>query len=215
MKTTTALGRALLLTLGLTACSATTNPTAAAPVGAGTPTASAIRAPSTVATTALPTGATKGVQVTLPHNVGRPGRCGSWVLRVRLGQSQGAAGHSYVALLFTNRSRVTCTLTGYPGVSFTTGPYAHQLASPAGRDYRFPVARVSLAPAATVHATIEIANYANYDARTCRPARATGFRIYPPGSTGSLLVSAPQTACSRPGIQGFHTSVVRPGTSPD
>jgi hypothetical protein len=138
------------------------------------------------------------------------------VLRASLGPSQGAAGHSYVVLLLTSRSRTPCTLTGYPGVSFTAGAYTHhQIGAPAQRDRRFPVARVTLAPGATVHATVAIANYANYDRKACQPAQATGYRIYPPGSTGSLLVRAPQTVCSRSGIQSFSVSVVRPGTGPD
>src|SRR5450759_2538482 len=70
-------------------------------------------------------------------------------------------------------------------------------------------------PGATVHVTVEVANYGNYDHQACQPEPATGYRIFPPGSTGSLLVSAPQTVCSKPGGQGFQTSVVRTGTIPD
>jgi hypothetical protein len=47
------------------------------------------------------------------------------------------------------------------------------------------------------------------------PEPATGYRFFPPGSTGSLLVSAPQTECSKSGVQSFQTSVVRTGTIPD
>jgi len=220
MKTTTALGRALLLTLGLTACSAITGPTAGVAVRTGAPTTanevpSTTATPSTLASKALSTASPHGGQVKIPAASAHLGRCVSLVLRASLGPSQGAAGHSYVALLLTSRSRTPCTLTGYPGVSFTAGAYAHQIGAPAQRDRRFPVMRVTLAPGATVHATVAIANYANYDRRTCQPARATGYRIYPPGSTGSLVVRAPQTVCSRSGIQSFAVSVVRPGTDPD
>jgi hypothetical protein len=213
MKTTRVLGLALLLALAPTACSSSANRTTGASVSAGTPTASAraTSAPTTVAIAAPTTGS----QITAPATPARPGRCVSSNLRASLGKSLGAAGHAYIALLLTNRSRVTCTLNGYPGVSFTAGTDAHQIGAPAQRDRRFGAAPVTLVPGATVHATIEIANYANYDQQACQPAQATSYRIFPPGSTGSLLISAPQTVCSKPGVQSFQTSVVRTGTSPD
>ena len=197
MKTTHALGLALLLALALTACSSSANRTTGAP--------------TTVAATAPTTGA----QVTTPATPERPGRCVSSGLRASLGQSRGAAGTSYVALLLTNRSRLTCTLDGYPGVSFIAGTDAHQIGAPAQRDRRVGAAPVMLVPGATVHVTVGVANYGNYDQQACQPARATGYRIFPPGSTGSLLISAPQTVCSKPGVQSFQTSVVRTGTISD
>jgi len=213
MKTMHALGLALLLALALTACSSSASHTTGASVGAGKPTASArgTGAPTTVATSAPTTGS----QIATPAMPARPGRCLSSSVRVSLGQSRGAAGHAYIALLLTNRSRITCILNGYPGVSFTAGTDAHKIGAPAQRDRRFGAAPVTLVPGATLHATIEVADYANYDQQACQPARATGFRIFPPGSTGSLLVSAPQTVCSQSGVQNFQTSVVRTGTGPD
>ena len=205
MKTAHAFGLALLLALALTDCSSSAKHTAGGPSGAGTPTAS-------VSATTAPT---TGAQVTMPATSARPGRCDSSVLSVSLGQSQGAAGHSNVALLLTNRSSVTCTLAGYPGVSFTAGTDAHKIGTSAERDHRFSAAPVTVVPGATVHATVGISNYSNYVQQACLPAQATGFRIYPPGSAGSLLVAAPQTVCSKPGVQGIQTSVVRTGTSPD
>jgi hypothetical protein len=135
-------------------------------------------------------------------------------LRASLGPSLGSAGHVHVALLLTNTSGVRCALTGYPGLSFTAGADAHQLGSPAGRDPRYPVLRVALAPGATAHATATVTDYGVYDPTACLPARAAGFRLFPPGSTRSLLISDSQTACSRPGVQGFEVTVIRSGVSP-
>jgi Protein of unknown function (DUF4232) len=215
MKTTHVLGLALLLALALTACSSSANPTTGAPTGAGTPTASASGASTTVATTAATTAPTTGARVSAPATSARPGRCVSSVLRASLGQSRAAAGTSYTALLLTNRSRVTCILDGYPGVSFVGGTDAHQIGASAQRDPRFGTAPpVTLASGATVQATVAVAAFENYDQQVCQPARATGYRIFPPGSTGSLLISAPQSVCSKPGLQGFWTSAVRTGTIP-
>jgi Protein of unknown function (DUF4232) len=209
MKTTRAFGLAVPVVLAMTACSTSANPTTVVPTSAATSTASASRT-STTAPNTIPV-----AKVTTPATPIRPGRCVSSGLRASLGQSLGAAGTSYVALVLTNQSRVTCTLDGYPGVSFIAGTDAHQIGAPAHRDPRFSSAPVTLLPGATVHATVGVANYANYDLHACQPAQATGYRIFPPGSTGSLLVSAPQTVCSKPGVQSFQTSVVRTGTSPD
>jgi hypothetical protein len=202
MKTAHVLGLAPLLALALTACTSANSTT-------GTPT--------TVASTATTTAAATGAQVTTPTTPAQPGRCVSSGLRASLGQSRGAAGTSYIALLLTNRSRVTCTLDGYPGVSFTAGTDAHQIVAPAQRDRRVGAGRapVILVSGATVHATVEVADYGNYDQQACQPARATGYRIFPPGFTGSLFISAPQAVCSKPGVQSFQTSVVRTGAIPD
>jgi hypothetical protein len=200
MKATHALGLALLA-LALTACSSANSTT-------GTPTTVA----TSVTTIAATTAPTTEAQVTTPA---RPGPCVSSDFRASLGQSQGAAGTFHIALLLTNRSRVTCTLNGYPGVSFIAGTDAHQIGRPAQRDRRVGAAPVTLVPGATVHVIIAVADYGNYDQQTCQPARATGYRIFPPGSTGSLLISAPQMVCSKPGLQGFQTTVVLPGTLSD
>jgi Protein of unknown function (DUF4232) len=213
MKVTHALGLTLSLALALTACSSSVKSTT------GPSTTVAPTATTTAATALAPTpivsAATSGAQVTTPTTPAGLGRCVSPGLGASLGQSLGAAGTFHIALLLTNRSRVTCTLDGYPGVSFTAGTDAHQIAAPAQRDLRFGAAPVILVPGASVHVTVEVADYANYDQQACQPARATGYRIFPPGSTGSLLISAPQMVCSKPGLQSFQTSVVRTGTIPD
>jgi hypothetical protein len=225
MKTTHALGLTLLLTAALSACTSgsggagtpTTTVTSTATATAtdtATDTATATTTATDTTTTTTRARATTGARVATGATSGRPGRCVSSVLQASFGRSLGAAGHAYVALLLTNRSHATCTLGGYPGVSFVAAG-GHQIGAPAQRDSRFAAVPVTLAPGAIVHATVDVADYANYDPQTCLPVRATGFRIFPPGSTGSLLISAPQTVCSRSGVQQFQTSVMRTGTSPD
>jgi hypothetical protein len=216
MKATRALALALLLVLALAACSSAKSNTAA---------------PSTVATTAIITAATSaaanatknapttGSDVTpaavAPTAPTQQSRCVSSVLGASLGQSLGAAGTSHVSLLLTNRSKVACSLAGYPGVSFVGGSDMHQIGAPAQRDRRAGATPVILAPGATVHATVQVAESGNYGPQGCQQVKATGYRIFPPGSTGSLLISAPQMVCSKPGVQAFQTSVVGSGTIPD
>ena len=197
MKATHALGLALVA-LGLTACSSSFNSTTA----------------TTTATTAttMATAAAVTTQVVTPAAPARAGRCVSSALRASLGQSQGGAGTSYVTVLLTSRSTVTCTLDGYPGVSFIAGTDARQVGAPAQPDRRVSATTLTLLPGASAHVTIAIANYGNYDQQICAPKQATGYRIIPPGSVGSLILDAPQMVCSTPGVQGFHTSVVLAGS---
>ncbi|MEU7830808.1 MULTISPECIES: DUF4232 domain-containing protein [unclassified Nonomuraea] len=45
-----------------------------------------------------------------------PQRCSTTQLQVRLGRVDAGAGNRNAPLVFTNRSRATCTLQGYPGL---------------------------------------------------------------------------------------------------
>ena len=207
------LGLTALLALVLTSCSSCANATTATPTAVAT--VAINTAHSAGVATAIVTAAPTGAQASTSTTPARLGRCVSSDLRASLGQSLGAAGTLHIALLLTNGSRFTCTLDGYPGVSFTAGTDAHQIAAPAQRDSRFSAAPVVLAPGASAHVSVEVADYGNYGQQVCQPVQATGYRIFPPGSTGSLLIGAPQMVCSKPGVQSFQTSVVRTGTISD
>ena len=73
--------------------------------------------------------------------------CDSAFLTVTLGQPSGAAGHVGFELAFRNHSEVTCTMTGYPGVSFLDASGA-QIGSPTDRN-PIPYTPVTLAPGRT------------------------------------------------------------------
>src|ERR1700734_2524543 len=45
-----------------------------------------------------------------------------------------AAGSTYYPMNFTNTSKSSCYLFGYPGVSFVTGPSGSQIGEPASRN---------------------------------------------------------------------------------
>src|SRR4051812_25697662 len=127
-----------------------------------------------------------------------PGQCTTGNLAVHLGPAGGAAGSTYEPLVFTNKGSATCTLNGYPGVSFVAPSSGKQVGAPASRNPQHPAALVTLAPGATASALLQIANEANYPATTCKPTTVSGLRVYPPGATTALYVAfkAPQQACS-------------------
>jgi hypothetical protein len=107
-----------------------------------------------------------------------------------------AAGSIYYPLDLTNISGSTCTVFGYPGVSFVTGPSGTLLGRAASRNPAKPAATVTLAPGQVAHATLQVAQAGNYDPAQCKPVTAHWLRIYPPDQTVPLYVRFKAQACS-------------------
>ena len=124
--------------------------------------------------------------------------CATRDLSVRLGHAGGASGSVYEPIVFTNTGSATCTLDGYPGVSFVAPQSGAQVGAAAARNRQHPSASVSLSPGASASAMLQIANHANFDAASCKPATVSGLRVYPPGATAAAYVAfaARQQACS-------------------
>src|SRR5438309_2387332 len=87
-----------------------------------------------------------------------PGRCTTSILSVHLGAADGAAGSTYEPLVFTNKGSATCTLNGYPGVSFVAPTSGKQVGAAASRNPQHAAELVTLAPGATASALLQIAN---------------------------------------------------------
>jgi Protein of unknown function (DUF4232) len=115
-----------------------------------------------------------------------PGPCQSGALKVSLGASNPAAGTNYVPVVFTNTSQATCTLYGFPGVSFTGETYAVQVGPAATRNHASPENLVTLAPGAVASALLTIVDAQNYPAGPCGLTTASGILVYPPNLTKSV-----------------------------
>ena len=102
----------------------------------------------------------------------------------------GAAGSVGIAFIFTNTGSRSCTLQGWPGVSFVGDGDGTQIGASATLDRSSAHPALTLAPQDEVQAILTIAQAANYDDADCRPVTADGFRIYPPGSVESIFVAA-------------------------
>jgi hypothetical protein len=135
--------------------------------------------------------------------------CPSSSLGVKLGRSEGAAGTQYIAIVFTNRGTVTCTLRGYPGVSSVGGDDGHQIGRPASRTGG-PVKTITLAPGAVASASYGQAQALNFPKATCRPETSRGLRVYPPNLTLARFLPWKHLACSSTAING---SSIRPTAS--
>ncbi len=166
----------------------------------------------TVTVTASASTAAPGAPTVTPTPTpsGPPG-CTTSSLTASLGQGSGAAGSVYYPIEFTNNGP-TCTLYGYPGVSFVSASGA-QVGAAAGEDPTYPRRLVTLAQGATAHADLQITVAQNYPAATCRPVAVKRLRIFPPGQTSALYVSvAATTGCGSTAVTILHVQTVQPGS---
>jgi len=151
--------------------------------------ASATPSPGTISSLAPSSGA--------PTTAG-PVTCATSALSVSLAEraAGAAAGSTYLPIDFTNTSGMACTLYGYPGVSFVTGPGRTQIGAAATRAGTFSSVSVMVAAHATAHAWLQVVQAGNYPAATCHQVTAHWLRVYPPGNTVASYVSHAFPACS-------------------
>ena len=200
---------ALLSIAALLAACDTASQSAGEPAAAGTPTAAATST-STAPASPVPATSSSSAAVTM---------CATSALKATVNTAKpgAAAGSIYYPLDLTNISGSTCTVFGYPGVSFVTGPSGTLIGRAATRNPVKPATTVTLAPGQVAHATLQVAQAGNYDPAQCKPVTAHWLRIFPPGQTAPLYVSFTTKACSArlPHSVGSQlaVSVFQPGAS--
>jgi hypothetical protein len=173
--------------------------------GVTTSAAATTAAPATSAATSATAAATTAASTSAPAPATATGvgKCLASQLTATLGAGSGSgAGHAYPVLVLTNSGSTTCTVKGYPGVSFVGNGTGTQLGAAANREAAgIPVITVTLAPGAAAHAQLNITMAGNYGAATCKPKTADGLRVYPPDETHSVFVATTAyTACQSTSI---------------
>jgi hypothetical protein len=148
---------------------------------------------------------------TSPAPPAGPAGCPTTALTASLGPSNGAAGSRYYPIEFTNASGTTCSLYGYPGVSFLNASGA-QVGAAATEDPTYPRMLVTLTPGSTVHAELRITDAQNYPPSTCDPAMAHQLRIFPPGQTSALYLEMTAMGCLNTSVQILSVQTVQPGS---
>ena len=141
-----------------------------------------------------------------------PQGCLTSELRVTLGAGNGTAGAVYYPIHFTNTSAVTCTLDGYPGVSFVAGSAGTQVGPAATHDTTTQVTLVTLAPTAEATAVLRVTDSGVYSPGTCNAKPVNGFRVYPPGATGAAFLPQSGTACATQGLLAVQAVVSGAGS---
>jgi hypothetical protein len=186
-----------------TACSAASSSSGPAATPSHTATATPVSSPSSAPATPAP--------ATSPAAAG-PAACPTRYLGVKAGLSQGTAGSIYQVIDFTNISNVTCTLYGYPGVSFaSTGTSGGQIGAAAKENPATPRKLVTLAPGAVANALLQIVQAGSFPPAKCGMVTAHWLVIYPPNQTTPVYLSYTSQACSKQ-IQILTVSVVQPGS---
>src|ERR1019366_722087 len=125
--------------------------------------------------------------------------CPRAALRFRVSQGSGAAGRFTYLLRFTNRTRRTCYMAGFPGVT-AVNRHGRQLGSPAAWVAGTPLRVVVLRRGWTPPATLQITDVTAFTRRLCRPAVASGLQVIAPNRVLAKFVRLRFLACSRPGL---------------
>jgi hypothetical protein len=163
-------------------------------------------------TTAL-TATAASAAPTSPAHSARPGvihACVRSDVKFGVSQGSGAAGTFTYLLRFTNTSRHTCTLFGFPGVT-AVNRHDRQLGSPAARVSGAPLRAVVLRRGWTGHAVLRITDAGFIPRRLCRPAAARGLHVILPSRVFPGHVRLRFLACSRPGTIYMRVQRVQPG----
>lgn len=133
--------------------------------------------------------------------------CTSADLKVSLGGGAGAGmSQNHVGLQLRNIGSSTCTLYGYPGVSWVAGADGHQVGAAAVRqpDSAGSAEKtVTLAPGALASAPMDIVDSGVLSRSECKPVPVRGLRIYPPGQKAALFL--PLTSAGGYGECSAHT----------
>lgn len=163
-------------------------------------------------TTALTATAASAAPTTPAHSA-RPAvirTCARANLKFRVSQGSGAAGTFTYLLRFTNTSRRTCYLYGFPGVT-AVNRHGRQLGSPAAWVPGAPLRPVVLRRGWTGHAVLRITDAAFFPHRLCRPVEARGLRVIPPSRVSPGFVRLRFLACSRAGTVYMRVQRVQRG----
>ncbi|WP_082763820.1 DUF4232 domain-containing protein [Frondihabitans sp. PAMC 28766] len=103
-----------------------------------------------------------------------------------------------LAVVLTNKGPATCTIQGYPGVSFVGQSDGTQIGAAAEFNKAPKGATLTLATGQKALAPMSYFGAANVVPSACQITTADGFRIYPPGQKASLFAAYPGLdACAK------------------
>jgi hypothetical protein len=151
--------------------------------------------------------------------------CRSSDLQASLGGGAGAGmSQDHTGLQLRNIGSSTCTLYGYPGVSWVAGANGSQVgaAGSRGADNSGSAEKViTLAPGAVASAPLDIVDAAVIPKSECKPVSVRGLRVYPPGERAALFIpmsgdgSGQYGECSVPTTQStLIIGYMQPGSQP-
>jgi Protein of unknown function (DUF4232) len=114
-------------------------------------------------------------------------------LQVTLGLSEHDPSVTYQVIDFTNRSRVICTLYGYPGVSLAAGTASTPIGFPAAHNPSAAPKLVTLRPGAAANALLQIPEAPD----SCGPVRTDRLIVARPNGAGPVKLALAAAACAK------------------
>ena len=145
------------------------------------------------------------------HTSGTAPECTAFHLSASAGPARSADGYTYQDIDFTNTSRASCTLYGYPGVALATGPPVSQVGTSADR-LQARATPVNLGYKQTGYAVLRIAQAAKAPSATCVPVATTYLQIYPPNQGIPLYLAYDSTGCTGMTVELLQIGLVHFGT---
>ncbi|HSR85661.1 MAG TPA: DUF4232 domain-containing protein [Streptosporangiaceae bacterium] len=202
---------AVLAAAGLTTCACGTSGGTAQPTNTVTVTAPASTAATSPATSGG--GSTQPVSATSTSSGGGTAAAGCLTryLNGSAGLSQGAAGSTYIAIVFKNLNNVPCTLYGFPGIAQANGTPVTDVGQPSTEDHSTARELVTLQPGGYANATLRIVQGLNYPTSVCKPVTAQWLAVIPPNQYVPLYVHYSSTACKGMTVHLLTVTAVRPG----
>jgi len=139
-----------------------------------------------------------------------PVPCPTTGLKLTVGTPNGAAGTIFYPLDFTNTSGSACTMYGYPGVAFVSSPGGSQIGAPASRRTGTTPAVVTMAPGATVHATLAVSDV--LIGNNCHhQVPVKWVQVYPPDQFSALFAQLSRQGCADKSLVTMGVTVVTSG----
>ena len=140
-----------------------------------------------------------------------PAPCSTRYLGATVGVSQGAAGSTYVVLVFKNLDNHPCTLYGYPGVAMDAGVPVSPVGLASAEDPTTPRELVTLGPHGYASALLRIMHAGDYPPAACKPVTTQWLQVIPPNQYVPIYLGYTSQACAGP-EQILTVDAVRPGT---
>ncbi|WP_328718021.1 DUF4232 domain-containing protein [Streptomyces sp. NBC_00247] len=175
-----------------------------APIASGEPTAGGPSAPDTAPAPSGPSDPASPTATSAAGGASAVQRCAAETLTMGLSPADAGAGQVYYRLTFTNTSKETCTLTGYPGVSLIRRD-GSAVGVPATHEGTAGT-RTAIGPGGTAEVTLHTNNEGVSDSPCW--GRPDYLKVYPPGSTRALTL---RTADPRVCGDRFTTTAVSGG----
>jgi hypothetical protein len=124
----------------------------------------------------------------------------------------GAAGTFWSVVDFTNVSKASCTLYGYPGVSLRDAS-GGQIGAAGIRDASVASKVITLTPGATANTSVGMTDPGVYPTGKCEPATSAYLRVYPPNQTVYFDLPYKEPTCENTSINMLKDTAVALGSA--